>query len=212
MGSTPPREFSSGIFHINEATGIAMQLDAFMCLKTSAGDLKGEGTDELFPDQIEILSFDQTILRTDKGKVSKSGTADIDGGKYQFKPITIIKLLDQTSPKLYAALCNGTTFTEVTLNLCQPSGTSKDNSDRWTKKPYLIITLSAAILTRVHLAGDPSRHYFGGEGALYPPSGSMMGMGPLEEIEFSPGKIKWEYKGGSGNLNINANWNMRTNT
>ncbi len=181
-------------------------LDAFM--KIEGPNLAGESTDQEFTGEIELFSFDQTIVRG--ATAGKAGTSDVQRGAGELKPMTIVKPLDLTSPKLLQAAAAGTVYDKLTLSVCQPSGTSKEQSDRWQKKPYLVIVLQKVHITRMHLTGDPALHFFGRQNS-FPFAKDIMECGPLEEIDWAFKKIAWAYKGGTAQKNITGTWNLETN-
>ena len=98
------------------------------------------------------------------------------------------------------------------ISLCQPLGTSKTTSDRWKKIEYLQVKLGTVHITRVHLVGDPALHYFGRATNFPIVAGSVLEMGPIEEIDLTYQTIEWLYKGGTGALNISGKWNLQTNS
>jgi len=112
-----------------------MQLDAFLKIETPNTD--GESTDKLHLNEIEIVSFEQTITRSSGGNLDSSA----EKAHSKHRGITIIKPLDSTSPKLLQAACQGTVFGKISLFLCQSSGTSKTTSDRWKKIVYFEIVM-----------------------------------------------------------------------
>jgi type VI secretion system secreted protein Hcp len=175
-----------------------MPLDAFM--KLEEPKLDGESADDGHPKEIEILSFEQTILRTRGGA---PGSPDAKKATSQHSAMTVIKPLDKSSPKLYQAASAGTLFKKVTIAVCQPGGTTKTDKSGWKKIVYLEIILEGVHISRVRLVGDPRLHYFAASG---------LGMGPLEEVDLSYNKIQWMYKGGTEKLKISGKWNLLTNS
>lgn len=181
-------------------------LDAF--LKFDGPALEGESTDKNHPKEIEVISFDQSIVRTAPA-TNKAGTAE--KARSEHKPLTIVKILDKASPKIYEAACKGTKFAKAILSVCQPSGTSKTTSDSWKKVTYWQVTMETVHISRVHLAGDPALHRFGRATDFPIAAGEVLNMGPLEEIDLTYEKIEWLYKGGSGTMNFVGKWNLKTN-
>ncbi|MEQ8788336.1 MAG: type VI secretion system tube protein Hcp [Pirellulaceae bacterium] len=182
-----------------------MLLDAF--LKIDQPAITGGSTDSLFAGQIEIISFSQAIERT--RPLTPTGSAS--PGNYarsEHKPITIIKEIDMSSPKLYQAACAGTTYDTAVITLCQPSGTTQQTSDNWKKIPYMQITLTQVNITRAHLVGDPRLHPFGASEHYPLIAGEVTAMGPVEEIDLAYQVIQWNYKGGTGSLNVTGGWSV----
>ena len=187
-----------------------MLLDAF--LKFEEPGLAGESTDSTHSNEIEILSFEQTIIRPPVSAGVKAGSAEAKKARSEHHPWTIIKPLCKASPKLYQAACAGTVYKKVTLSLCQPSGTSKTSSDAWKKIVYFQVTLSGVTISRVHLVGDPGLHHFGRATDFPIAAGSALDMGPIEEIDLTYQKIEWLYKGSEGTANFAGNWKLTTNS
>ena len=185
-----------------------MLLDAFMKLEDPKEE--GESTDKLHLKEIEIFSFEQTINRNAKG--ATGGTSSESKAKSEHKPLTVIKPLDKTSPKLLQAASEGKLYKKVTISVGQPSGTTKTASSTWKKIVYLKITLEQVHISRIHLVGDAGMHFFGRANEFPVAAGDLLSMGPVEEVDLSYKKIQWLYKGGTGKLNISGKWNLLTNT
>lgn len=186
-----------------------MLLDAFLKLEEPA--LAGESTDDGHGGEIEILSFEQSILRAAPSSGAAAGTSDTGKSTSDHQPMTVVKLLDKASPKLYQAASAGTIYGKATISICQPSGTTKTTSDRWNKVVVLQLTLSHVYISRVHLVGDPALHAFGRSKEFPITDGALLNMGPLEEIDLTYKKINWLYKGGTGTQNISGKFNLLTN-
>lgn len=183
-----------------------MLLDAFLKLEEPA--LEGESTDKGHLKEIEIISFEQSVVRVSP-TTGKTGTADKPRSEH--KPLTVLKVLDKASPKLYQAACGGTLYKKATLTLCQPDGTSKTTSDSWKKIVYMQIVMETVHIVRMHLVGDPSLHRFGRAADFPLVAGNVLNMGPLEELDLTYEKIQWLYKGGTGKMNFQGTWNLKTN-
>ncbi len=185
-----------------------MLLDAF--IKIEEPKLEGESTDADHTGEIEVLSFSQQITRS-----SLLGAAGENARRAQSEhtPVTVIKPLDKASPKLYQAACAGTIYKKVTLSLCQPGGSSSDATSKWKKVVYWEMTLENVHISRIHYVADPSLHLFGdSEGRTFPLlNGEATQMGPLEEFDLKFEKIKWLYKGGTGQQKISGSWNLLAN-
>lgn len=185
-----------------------MLLDAFLKFEEPA--LAGESTDAGHSGEIEVLSFEQTIVRK-APSVSKADAAAEKTIRSEHTPLTVIKIVDKSSPKLYFAACKGTKYGRVTLSVCQPKGTSKTTSDSWSKVVWWEVTLGTVRISRIHSVGDPSLHRFGRAADFPIAAGDVMHMGPLEEIDLTYETIKWLYKGGTGSMNFQGQWNLKTN-
>lgn len=184
-----------------------MLLDAFLEFgkPTSSGKAPaGEGTDDVHSKLIEVLSFEFTIDRKEFSQEYTQHAKD----SAPFRPsLTIIKPLCQASPKLYGAASNGTTYTDATLRLCQPTGTTSEKSNQWTKTSYFIVKAANVQILRVHLVGNPSLHHFGRTTDFPIAAHSVLEMGPLEEIELVFDAVSWGYYG-AGKLSASggARW------
>ena len=187
-----------------------MLLDAFLKFETPA--LPGESTYSTHTDEIEILSFEQTIIRPPLSAGVKAGSAEAKKARSDHKPWTIIKPLCKASPKMYQASCAGTVYTKATLTLCHPNGTSKTSSDAWKKIVYFQVVLGGVTISRVHLVGDPGLHHFGRATDFPITAGSALDMGPIEEIDLTYQTVEWLYKGAKGNANFSGKWNLKTNS
>ena len=185
-----------------------MLLDAF--LKFESPVIAGESTDAKNLAQIEILSFEQTVVRAQS---STGVVADATPkGRAQHSALTIIKPLDKSSPKLFEAACKGTLYAKVTMSVCQPLGKTNAAASTWKKQVYFEITLEQVHVSRVHLVGEPKLHSLGLSVPFSMMAGSTYDVGPLEEIDLTYQKIKWDYKGGTGVANVTGTWSLLANT
>lgn len=162
-----------------------MAFDAFL----KVTDIPGESTDDKHKDWIEILSFSAGVSQTASGSASSGGGASAE--RADFQDFSIVKALDQASPKLALACANGTHIKEIVLELCRAGG---------DKVKYMEYKMTHCIISS-HMPGGTSQ---GGE-AL-----------PLEEVSFNYGKIQWTYtrqkrEDGSGGGNVAANWDLQLN-
>ena len=96
-------------------------------------------------DAIDVLSFSFGASQTAvygagaSGKEAKAGRAD-------FSNLTIMKVLDKTSPFLFDACAQGTIIKKVQLLYDKPVGTEQ--------QPYFKITLSDGLVTSQQLSGS----------------------------------------------------------
>lgn len=185
-----------------------MLLDAFLKFEEPA--LEGESTDKGHLKEIEILSFEQAVVRTAPAGGGKDSAAE-SKARSEHQPMTIIKVLDKASPKIYQAACAGTVYGKVTLSVCQPSGTAKTSSDSWKKVTWWEVTMTKVRVSRIHCVGDPGLHRMGRATDFPISSGAALAMGPLEELDLTYETIKWLYKGGSGTMNFVGQWNLKSN-
>ncbi|MCA9178739.1 MAG: type VI secretion system tube protein Hcp [Planctomycetales bacterium] len=165
-------------------------------MKIEEPTLNGESTDANHTNEIEILSFEQTVSRPPTG-----GGNEGQKTAAQMTPILLFKQLDKSTPKLLEAANKGTIYNKVTLGLCQPSGTADVATSQWKKIVYFQVTLEKVQISSIRWIGDPSLHYTSIPGDA----------GPVEEIQLAFRKISWMYKGGTGTANISGSWNLNNN-
>jgi type VI secretion system secreted protein Hcp len=149
--------------------------------------IKGESTDSKHKEWIEVLSYNWGVSQMASAIQSSSG-----GGTTQradFQDLSIVKLMDSSSPKLFAACAQGDHIAKVILELCRAAG--KEHL------PYMNYELENVVITSVSVGGGG-----GGE--------------PTESVTFNYGKIKQVYttqkrKGGGGGGKIPAGWSLEEN-
>ena len=104
-----------------------------------------EGPSTSKPNHIDILSFSWGVSQTStygpgqSGKEAKAGRAD-------FSNLTIMKVLDKTSPYLCDHCASGDILSEVYLMYDKPVGDKQDD--------YFRIYLKDALITSVQLSGS----------------------------------------------------------
>jgi type VI secretion system secreted protein Hcp len=162
-----------------------MAFDAFLQIEK----IPGESSDSKYSDWIEILSYSHGVSHPSGGEVS--GTGGALTGRCDHSPITIVKKLDSSSPKIAEFCSLGDTVGKVTLTLNRASG---------DKLPYMEYKLGEAYITGVN------------------PSGSADGedLTPLEEVAFIYGTITWTYTkqkraDGSGGGQEVGGWDLDKN-
>jgi len=132
-----------------------MAFDAFLKID----GIKGESTDKGHSGEIEIESFSWGVGSTQ----SNTGTGG-GAGKAVFSDLTIVKIVDSTSPALFSTAASGKFLPAVQLT-CRKAGEKQQE--------YLVVKLTDATVSSYREGG--SRH--GGEF-------------PTEEIAFSFHKIE----------------------
>src|SRR5262245_3355600 len=147
-----------------------MAFDAFLNITRSGEepkfppDIKGESTDAKRKDWIQILAF--------KFAVEQASTANWGGGAgagaVKVGDFSIVKKVDQATPSLYLACCEGEHFDTVQVRIRKAGGNALD---------YLIYTFSTAIITAVRTGGN-------GQGADEI---------PLEEVSFNFARYAIDY-------------------
>ena len=148
--------------------------------------VEGESTDDKHQGWIEILSYNWGISQTASASASSSG-----GGTTQradLQDLSIVKLLDSATPKLFLACAKGDHIDEVKVELCRAGG------DKLTYMEYI---MNNVIISSVSTGGGG-----GGE--------------PTESVTFNYGKIKLNYikqqrAGGGGGGNVPGCWDLETN-
>jgi type VI secretion system secreted protein Hcp len=162
-----------------------MAYDAFMQVK----GIDGESQDDGHKNWIEILHFEFAAHQPAGGSRSSSGAAS--GERVNVSDVSISKLVDKASPKLFLACCNGEHIPEVTIHLCRAG---KD------KVKYLEYKLSDVIISS------------------YAPSGAAGGGDPVptEQLTFNPGKLEVVYtatdpKTGKTAGDVKAHWDLVAN-
>ena len=126
------------------------------------GDIKGGATEKGREGSIPLISV---AYEVDAPFDSATGQAS---GKRVHKPITIVKVIDQASPRLLQALVTNEVLTSVKIEFWRPVPEAA--------APYFIIMLTNAALAGIALAPsseDASNEY--------------------ERVEFTYQKITWTY-------------------
>lgn len=162
-----------------------MAFDAFLKLST----IPGESTDDKHKDWIEILSFSWGVNQPTTGSRSTGGAASAERANLQ--DLSVVKVLDRASPKLFLFCCNGTHIPTASLELCRATG---------DKTRYMEYKMSDVIVTSVRPGGQAQ----GGEPL------------PLEEVTFNYGKIELTYTEtdhatGKPKGDVKAHWDLKTN-
>ncbi len=160
-----------------------MAADSF--LKISG--IKGESTDDRHKDWIEVLSYNWGVSQLASATKSSSGGGTIQ--RADFQDLSIVKLVDSSTPLLFLACAKGDHIDEVVLELCRAGG---------DKLKYMEYKLSNVIISSVNVGGGG-----GGE--------------PTESVTFNYGKIIVNYtkqarKGGGAAGNVEAGWDLERNT
>lgn len=159
-----------------------MASDAFLKID----GVKGESTDEKHKDWIEILSF--THGMNQPASVA-SGTGGRTGARVSMSDFSVTKVVDNSSPHLAQACCDGRHLKEVKVELCEAGG---------DKHIYMVYTMENVIISS------------------FQPGGSKGDDKPLENVTFNFGKIKWEYTpighdGKPGSKVGPLGWNLEEN-
>jgi type VI secretion system secreted protein Hcp len=83
------------------------------------GDIKGESVDKDHKDWINLLSVSQSLTRPMSAGISGSTRqrASVTCGD-----VVCVKEMDASTPKLIQAVCDGTVFPKVQIDLCTSTG------------------------------------------------------------------------------------------
>lgn len=162
-----------------------MAFDAFLKIE----GIPGESRDDRHINWIEILSYSHAIAQPQSGSPGNAGGGPAE--RCDHGVFVIVKPIDQATPKLSEACCDGRHIPSVTLSLNRAGG---------DKVQYMTYKMSEVLVSSVRPGGSAK----GGE-AL-----------PLEEITFSYGRIEWTYtkqkrEDGTGGGVVAAGWDVSRN-
>jgi type VI secretion system secreted protein Hcp len=151
--------------------------------------IPGESTDDKHKDWIEILSFNFGMTQPASTTASSVGGASSE--RVNLDDLSIVKLMDKASPKLYELCCSGKHIANVSVEVCRAGG---------DKVKYMEVKLEQVIISSVH------------------PGGSSQGSDgfPSESVTFNFGKAKWTYTqqkraDGTGGGNVTGGWDATAN-
>lgn len=153
------------------------------------GDIKGESTDAKHKDWINLLSVSQGVSRPMKAGVSGSTRqrASVDCGD-----VVCVKEMDASTPKLISAICDGTNFGMVYIDLCTSTGAAG-------RVPYFQWELHNVRVTSYDVSGAAT------DGAV-----------PTESFSLNFEEIKWTYdkmgKDGKSQGKLDATWKVEEGT
>lgn len=149
------------------------------------GDIKGESVEPAHKEWINLLSFDQHI--------SRPMAAGISGSTRQRASavcgdVVVTKELDASTPKLIQAICDGTVFKEVKIDMCTSTGDKQ-------RVPYLQYELKNVMVSSFSISGAS-------EGPSV----------PTESLSLNYEEIKWTYdkmgKDGKSQGKVDASWKV----
>lgn len=148
--------------------------------------IDGESTDDKHKDWIEVLSYNWGVSQMASATASSSGGGGVERADLQ--DLSIVKLMDSSTPKLFQSCAKGEHIKEVRLELCRAGG---------DKLKYMEYILNEVVITSVSTGGGG-----GGE--------------PTESVTFNYGKIQQIYTkqkraDGSGGGNVPAGWDLIAN-
>jgi type VI secretion system secreted protein Hcp len=162
-----------------------MAFDAFIKID----GIPGESTDDKHKDWIEIHSFSFGMSQPASSTASSVGGASSE--RVNLDDLSIVKLMDKASPKLYELCCSGKHIPNVAMELCRAGG---------DKVKYMEVKLEQVIISSVRPGGSSQ----GSEGF------------PTESVTFNFGKAKWTYtqqkrSDGTGGGNVTGGWDATVN-
>jgi type VI secretion system secreted protein Hcp len=105
--------------------------------------VEGEATGESYKGWIEILSYEQSIERSD----AKNSGASRRRGSAEFSDIAVTKELDKATPKLMEAIAKGKVFAKVEIHMTATYGDAGEQT-------YLAIELENVQVTSYSLSGS----------------------------------------------------------
>jgi len=163
-------------------SAVSMATDMYLWID----GIQGESTDDRHKGWIDIVSYDSKVSTAEGATTSREGA--YTGSRPQFSEITVGKVIDKATPKLYRYCCNGKHIPEVIIELCRAMG---------EKQVYMKYTLQDVIVSAV--------------GPVTVDPGSQ-----LEQVSFRFGRIEWQYTltnpDGSPGDPVQEGWNIVQNT
>ncbi len=142
----------------------------FLTIKT----IKGECKDDKHPEWIDIHSFSSSIRGEGNHKAQENKT-----WRASHSNMTILKNLDQTSPKLAEAASLGNPFDEATIQVCETVG---------QKACYMEYKMSKVVIVDYSVTG-------------------MLSDRPLESVGLRYEKIEWQYYD-EGKMSTKGSWTI----
>jgi type VI secretion system secreted protein Hcp len=153
------------------------------------GDIKGQASDSAHKDWIELLSVGQVVRRP--MSAGSGGQAGRQQSAVECPPIQVTKQLDISTPKLFEAVCKGTTFPDVEIHLCTSEGEGR--------KPYYTIKLKNVKVSDLALSAS-----------------AQAGMGDTESLALDYTEIEWDYtsfgEDGKKTGNLATKWKVGPGT
>jgi type VI secretion system secreted protein Hcp len=129
--------------------------------------IEGQSSVEGFAKEIEVYSFSQGISQQVTAGPSNAVRTE---GRPHHQDFTIVKKLDEASPKLMEFCNAGEDVKTATFTFAQADGQTKKLAPLW------IVTMTKALITNVSQ------------------SGSSGGGIPMETLSLNYATIKWEFK------------------
>jgi type VI secretion system secreted protein Hcp len=149
------------------------------------GDIKGESVDKDHKDWINLLSVSQSLTRPMSAGISGSTRqrASVTCGD-----VVCVKEMDASTPKLIQAVCDGTVFPKVQIDLCTSTGAG-------ARVPYYQWELVNVMVSDYSVSGATD--------------GPEV---PTESISLNYEEIQWTYdkmgKDGASKGKVDASWKV----
>jgi len=149
------------------------------------GDIKGESVDKEHKDWINLLSVSQGLSRPMPQGASGSTR---QRGSVSCGDVMLVKEMDASSPKLLEAICDGTVFPKVEIDLSTSTGAG-------ARVPYFQWELQNVMVSDYSVSGATD-------------DGSV----PTEQFSLNYEEIKWTYdkmgKDGKSSGKVEATWKV----
>lgn len=150
--------------------------------------IDGEATDKNHEDWIKILSVGQSVNRP----IAVGSDGSTTKGSVQCGDIAVVKEADKSTPKLLGAVCKGTKFAEIIIDLTTDTGEGERNT-------YLQWKLKNAYVSSYDVSGATDG-----------------GQAPTESLGLTYEEIEWTYtpvnKDGSPGGAIPQTWKVGPGT
>lgn len=148
--------------------------------------IEGESTDDKHKNWIEVSSFSYGVSQM-ASAADRSVTGAAAGHRADFHDLTIEKIVDKSSPKIFLSCAKGEPIKEVTLELCRAGG---------DKHKYLEFKMNDVVITSVSVGGGSD-------------------LEPSESVTFNFGKIQVTYipigRDGKPAGKIPVGWDLTAN-
>jgi type VI secretion system secreted protein Hcp len=148
--------------------------------------IPGESTDDKHKDWIEVLSYSFGVSQRASG-AAQSASVSAASQRADFQDLSIVKVMDKSSPLIFKACAKGDPIAKVTLELCRAGG---------DKQKYMEYILEQVIISSYSTGGGG-----GGEAT--------------ESLTFNFGMIKMAYipvgRDGKPAGNVPAGWDLTAN-
>ena len=135
--------------------GFAPQSHAAIDIFLKIDDVKGEATDRVHQDEIEVVAWSFGGSQTGTTHSGKGGGA----GKVNIQDISITKWVDSATPPLMRALVSGKHYEQAILTVRRAGPGGRPGSGRRAgpaggQSEYFVITMDKVIVTSVSMGGS----------------------------------------------------------